>query len=235
MKKCILLMAALLLCTASLFAQRKTLTPYEYGHRWYFAFQGGPLYFGSDYCSQLFKEGRAGELFSIGAGVALGYNITDAHEIRLFGNYSRKTGVCEPFEDPDADPKAPKIPTYTYKFRSFHVFADHLLNYNALAENNVPFTAKTYAGLGFAYTYDFTEPLHPEVWVTDPNLVPGFHFGFLLEYDFKDGFGFYSDMGLAFFLDRYNGREFISFPLDMEVGLQLGIIYHFPLSEKRRR
>ena len=230
MRKCVTLAAALLLGTVSLFAQTR-LTPYEYGQRWFFAFQGGPLYFNSDYCTRLSKAGRTLELFSIGAGVALGYNISDAHAIRFMGNYSRKTGVCEAFVFEDIEP----APIYTYKFRSLNFFADHVLNYNALAENFMPFTAKTYAGLGLAYTFDFTEPGHPEVWLTDPNLVPGLHFGFLLEYDFKDGFGLYTDLGLAFYFDRYNGRERIGFPLDMEIYLQMGLIYNFPLKNKVKR
>ena len=233
MKKCILLTAALLLCTASLFAQTKPLTPYEYGHRWYFSFQGGGLIFNSDYCSRLFKEGRGHELVSFGAGVALGYNFSDAHGIRVFGNYSRKTGVCEAFEDPDADPKAAPIPTYTYRFSSTQLFVDYVLNYNALAENDNPFTAKSYIGPGFAYTFDFTDPGHPEVWLYDPNLVPCMNMGFIFEYDFKDAFGFFVDLGLSFYAERYNGRVSMGFPVDMESSLQVGLIYNFPLSKNR--
>ena len=232
MRKCILLAAAMLFSAVSLFAQ---LTPYEYGHRWYFAFQGGPVYFNSDYCSRLGPEGRYGELFTIGAGAALGYNFDDARAIRVMAHYGRKTGVCEPFEFVNADPTEDPFPAYTYKFRSINVFADYVVNYNALAEYNMCFSAKNYIGLGVGYTFDFTDPKHPEVLLTDPNLVPGFHFGFLVEYDFKDGFGFYTDLGIAFYFDRYNGRPLIGFPLDMDVIAQLGIIYHIPLTKKTRR
>lgn len=235
MRKCIMLAATLLLCAVPLFAQRTPLTPYEYGHRWYFVFQGGPLYFSSEYNGNLIAEGRIGELFSVGAGLGMGYNITDAHEIRFIGNYSRKTAVCEPYI-PDVDDLSDvSVTTYTYKFRTINFFADYLLNYNALAENFVPFTAKIYGGLGFGYSYDFTEPGNPEVWVRDPNLVPGLNLGFILEYDFKDGFGLYSDLGAAVYYDRYNGIAPIGFPLDLEAYLQVGLIYHFPLKKTGRR
>lgn len=234
MRKCLLLLAALLLYIVPSFSQNKPLTPYEYGHRWYFAFQGGPLFFSSDYAGNLFKERRARELFSGGMGLALGYNITNEHEIRFMGNYSRKTGVCEPFDLEDIDPAAPAIPTFTYKFRSLNLFVDYILNYNALAENFVPFTGKIYTGIGASYTFDFTDPGHPEVWLTDPNLVPGFHFGIIAEYDFKDGFGLYTDMGAAFYFERYNGQPPVGFPMDFEALIQFGLIYHFPLKTNRR-
>lgn len=232
MRKCVLLAAALFFSFVPLFAQ---LTPYEFGHRWYFAFQGGVLYFNSDYCSQLPKEGRLPELFSLTAGAALGYNISDAHAIRVVCDYGRKTGVCEPFEFVNADVGDDPIPTYTYKFRSLNAFIDHVVNYNALAEYFSPFCVKSYVGAGVGYTFDFTEPKHPEVLVTDPNLVPAVHLGFIMEYDFRGGFGFYSDFGLAFYTDRYNGRERIGFPLDMDISAKLGMIYHFPLGKKTRR
>ena len=232
MRKFILLAAALLFSAVSLFAQ---LTPYEYGHRWYFAFQGGPLYFNSDYCSRLSKEGRYGELFTVGAGVAVGYNFDDAHAIRVIGDYARKTGVCEEFVFVNADPTDDPIPAYTYKFRSINLFADYVVNYNAMAEYNTPFNAKSYFGLGVGYSFDFTDPKHPEVILTDPNLVPAFHLGLILEYDFKDSFGLFADLGTAFYFDRYNGRERIGFPLDMDVRFHLGLIYHFPLSKNKRR
>lgn len=231
MRKCFLLIAALLCFCVSTFAQRNPLTPYEFGQRWYFAFQGGPLYFNSDYCSRLSKEGRYIELFTIGTGVAVGYNFDAAHAIRLMGKYARKTGVCEEFVFANASPGDDPIPAYTYKFRSVQLFADYVVNFNALAEYNMPFSAKSYVGLGAGFTYDFTDPKHPEVWLTDPNLVPALNFGFLVEYDFRDSFGFYFDLGVAFYTDRYNGRERIGFPLDMDVYAQLGLIYHLPMKK----
>lgn len=231
MRKCFLLMAALLLSAVSLSAQ---LTPYEYGHRWYFAFQGGPVYFNSDYSNTL-PNSRLLELFSIDAAVALGYNLTDAHELRFSGSYGLRTGVCEDFYRDDYYDDGEDVPIYTYRFHSTRLSADYVLNMNALAEYNIAFSTKLYAGLGAALTYDFTEPEHPEVWVSDPNLTAAIRVGYILEYDFKDGFGLYFDNGLAFFPDRYNGREVIGFPADMEIHAHLGLIYHFPLNKKHRR
>lgn len=235
MRKCVLLAAALLLSAVSLFAQKSPLTPYEYGHRWYFMFQGGPLYFNSDYCSNMWAEGRVDELLTFSTGLALGYNFDDANAIQVMANYARKTGVCEPFESDLFNSTTETIPTYTYKFRSVQCFVDYVINFNALAEYFMSFSAKCYAGLGAAYTFDFTEPEHPEVWVTDPNLVPALNFGFIVEYDFKDGFGFFLDLGLAFYTDRYNGREPISFPLEMDDSVQIGLIYHIPFKAGSRR
>ena len=57
--------------------------------------------------------------------------------------------------------------------------------------------------------------------------------GFIFEYDFKDAFGFFVDLGLSFYAERYNGRVSMGFPVDMESSLQVGLIYHFPLSKNR--
>ena len=225
-------MVALLLGGTSLFAQ---LTPYEYGHRWYFSVQGGSVMFTGDHSGSLYKFGSVHKMFSAGGSAALGYNITDAHEIRFAAVYGRRNDVCEPFtfEDPVTGDKETTI--YTYSFRTAQLFADYVLNFNALAEYNVALTPRAYFGLGAAVTYDFSDPGHPEVWLSDPNLVPGYRMGAILEYDFPSGFGFFGDLGIAFYLDRFNGRQLTGMPVDIDLALQFGMIYHFQLAKNARR
>ena len=232
MRKLLTFLAALVAGTTALFAQ---LTPYEYGHRWYIAVQGGAVYFNSDYSYLLKNRGMILDQFSLVGSAALGYNINDGHEIRLMGSYSKKTSVCEPFIDEAIEYDVnEEPPIYPYTFRSVLVYIDHVLNYNGLAEYNIAFNPKTYFGLGAAYTFDFSDPGHPEVWLYERNLVPAVHFGAILEYDFPSGFGLYADLGVALFWDRYNGFDRVGFPMDLEVGPRVGMIYHFQRPKKAR-
>jgi len=224
-------MAALLLGASSLFAQ---MTPYEYGHRWNISVQGGSVLFTGDYSSQLLKQWAFHKMISTGGSMSLGYNVTDAHEVRLTAVYGRRKDVCEPFVFTDPETKEIETTTYTYNFRTAQLFVDYVLNYNALAEYNIALNPKSYYGLGAAMSYDFSEPGHPEVWLSDPNLVPAVRLGFILEYDLPSGLGFLADFGASLYWDRFNGRPRISFPVDMDLILQFGMIYHFQRPAKYR-
>lgn len=231
MRKLATLTAALVLCCTSLFGQ---ITPYEYGKRWNIYLQGGAVYFNSDYSDIFSKRGKLLTPTTLNGALAVGYNISDGHEVRVMASYGRRISICPNYQDNftvyDKDGNAP---LYTYSFGAAQLFVDHVLNYNGLAEYNIPLAPKTYGGVGAACSFDFTDPGQPEVWLYPVNIVPAFHFGMILEYDFPFGLGVYTDVGLAFFFDRYNGMDVINFPLDMEVGVQFGLVYHFPRAKKR--
>ena len=71
---------------------------------------------------------------------------------------------------------------------------------------------------------------HPLQALSNNNVVPGVRLGAIFEYDCKSGFGWFLDLGAEAFLDRYDGQIPMNFPLDINVKLSLGIIYHFPLA-----
>ena len=83
--------------------------------------------------------------------------------------------------------------------------------------------------VGGAFTHGFTEVEHPLQELSNNNIVPGFRLGAIFEYDYKSGFGWFFDLGAEAFLDRYDGQMPMTFPLDINAKLSLGIIYHFPL------
>ena len=229
MRKLATLIIALLWGSVALFAQ---LTPYEYGHRWYASFQAGAVYLSSDYSFIFSDRGAPLKALSPAGNITVGYNITDAHEIRIMIGFGLCNSVCPTFEDGFTSDDG-NAPLYEYSYKNVQLFVDHILNYNALAEYNIPFSPKTYVGVGAACSFGFSDPGHPEIWLYPVNFVPAFHFGALLQYDFPSGVGVYFDGGCALFTDRFNGQDMINFPLDLELVLQFGVVYHFPRTGKR--
>jgi len=221
MRKTLLLLAALFMVATTTFAQH---TPYEYHKRWYFSAQMGPSYFVGDYTFVYHKEKRTLEPLVPAAGLALGYNMTDADELRFLFMYNKNRSTCVSLVDA----------LYPHTFRSVSFYADFVRSFNALGEYFTSFNPKMYVGLGCAYTFDFTDPHHPERVLTDPNFVPGFNFGGILEYDFRSGLGVYLDLGLMYTLDPGDGQGWVSFPLDMDVALSVGLVYHFQRSKNKR-
>lgn len=222
MRKLALVLALLLLGATALPAQVDT--PYKYGKRWNIALFGGPAVFASDYTTLLIDHYQSGELFSLMGGAWLGYNITSGHQIRFMANYSRKSGAL-PLS----------YGYYPYSFRTTQVYGDYMLNFNGLGEDYWPFSPQLYVGVGVAGSYDFrTSWLDEErdALLTRLNIVPTFHYGVVLEYDFRNGLGLFLDVSMAYYLDTYNGLGYIDFPLDYEIDAAFGLIYHFKTNKK---
>ena len=219
MRKTLLLFVTLLLGTTSLFAQR---TPYEYHNRWYFSMQGGPTFFNGDYSFVYFKKGLGIQTFSPFGSVALGYNITDADELRFKASYARHNAMLVTYEDD----------YYAYSFRKASLFADYVLSFNALGEYYTALNPKFFVGLGLASGFDFND--YDELPGVFPylTLMPALNFGMLLEYDFPSGFGFVSDLDFHFYLDPFDGQGWNGFPLDIGVELSFGIVYRFKRSKR---
>lgn len=210
-----MLVAALFLGAATLFAQ---LTPYEYAKRWYVSLQGGMVYFNGDW-TYVFRE-YPGEWLTPAMpafGASVGYGIANGHELRLTASYGKKKASCISYD----------YKLYPYSFHSVSLVADYVLAFMALEENYVPFSPKMYVGPGVAYTFGFTDPHHPKRTVSGPNWVGCAHFGAIFEYNFPFGLGLFTDVGLMFLGDPYDGQGWYNFRLDMEVGLQMGVVYHF--------
>lgn len=222
-RKIALLSAAMLLATVT-FAARPhpdRYSPYQNGYRWYFSFQGGPVVLLADNMETLGENGQGWDILRWHAALSFGYNFTDAWDLRISGSYGYNAGAMLPYGG-----------FYPYHYFAAHLFADMVLNYNALAERNVPFDFKTYAGLGAAFTHGFTQVEHPFQELSPYNLVPGFRIGAILEYDYRSGFGWFVDLGMEAFYDRYDGQIPMGSPLDLMFKLSLGVIYHFPLKTR---
>ena len=217
-RKIILLLVAFLLAVPGNCAKprMKAMSPYQYGHRWYISTQIGPQFLPAENVNSYSKNGQVWKLFSPFAGVALGYNINDVWDLRVAGTYGHHVGAC-----------APTNGFYPYSFKVADAFLDATVNGNAMGENYSRGCFKTYMGVGAAYTFGFSKVDHPYQVVEGPNLVPGFRFGIIMEYDSPGGFGWFVDMGLEFFGDWYNGLEPYKIPFDMNMKLSFGLIYHF--------
>ena len=210
-----MLVPLLLLGAASLHAQ---LTPYEYGKRWYVSLQGGPVYFNGDW-SYVFREKQGEWLTPVMPvwGAAAGYSVANGHEFRLAAYYGKKKATCISYN----------YELYPYTFQSVSVFTDYVLAFMSLEENFCPFSPKLYVGPGVSYTFDFSDPHHPKRVVNGPNWAGGLNLGTILEYNFPSGFGLFTDIGITYWADPYDGQGWYNFKLDMDVGVQLGVVYHF--------
>ena len=221
-RKIVLLLAALLLSTTALMARSlpDRYSPYQYSHRWFMSLQAGPALFVAENMNSYSAYGKAFDSISWHAALSFGYNFNDAWALRIAGVYGYNAGALSPREQ-----------LYPYRFHAAHVFADMILDYNALAEYNVPFNFKTYAGLGAAYTFGFSKTDHPYIVPDSPNFSPAVRLGAIIEYDYKGGFGWFMDLGAEGYSDWYNGLEPAGFPFEVAFKLSLGIIYHFPLAK----
>lgn len=220
MRKITLVVAALLLTMITVAAspRLKPYSPYQYGHRWYFSLQAGPMISVGEFSSAFAQNDRPWDIFSWHGALSIGYNFNDAWDLRISGSYSYNPGCLNPYGG-----------FYPYHFQAAHLFADAVINPNGLAELNIPFSPKFYLGLGAAYTHSFTEVDHPFQTLSPQNIVPGVRLGGIAEWDSPSGFGWFIDLGAEAFYDWYNGQAPEGFILDLEFKLSLGIIYHFPL------
>lgn len=215
MRKFALLLALLLLGASTLKAQVNS--PYKYGGRLNFVLMGGCSVYDSDFSEEFLYHHMTESFFSFLEEVAVGYNFTDAHEGRLILTSSRKPSLLPP-----------EYGFRPYTFRSVSAFFDYLLNFEAVGEFYGPFSPKMYIGAGASYSDWFRLSWMDDEFDVDlrtRNLVPAFHLGTVLEYNFKNGIGFVFDFGLSYYLDRHNGLFFYSFPLDFELGAALGMIF----------
>lgn len=217
-RKIFLLLIAFLLTVTGLCAKPrpKPMSPYQYGRRWYISAQVGPQFLPAENVASYWSYGHGWKLVSPSAGVALGYNFTDAVDLRVAGNYGFHVSACKPYNG-----------FFPYSFKAASLFTDLSLCYNALGENYLKASFKNYLGLGLAYTYGFTAVDHPYQVVESPNLVPALRFGGIWEFDSPGGFGWFIDLGIEFFGDWYNGQQPVGFPVDANLKLSFGLIYHF--------
>lgn len=233
----VLFVFAVIGCTA--LSAQPILTPYQYRHRFFVSAEGGASLFVCDYANVFGNHGRGGDLFSPYGELALGYYFTDAHEIRVSLGYNMKKAVLPPYEG-----------FFPYKFHSVNFFADYVLNFYPMEELNIPLNPQIYVGLGAGYSFGFSEP---EYHLNDPdkqnldevkallpkpypqNLTPAVRLGFILEYDFPNNLGLVLDCGAMFFGDRYSGQDPLDFPVDIQVNVMMGVVYHLGHSKIVKR
>ncbi|MBQ4390384.1 MAG: hypothetical protein II824_10550 [Bacteroidales bacterium] len=215
MRRLVIAFIAFSLSISPLSAQRHR-TPFEYGHTVAVSLQGGPLVFVGEYTKAFKQNKEFWRVFAPHAELALSYFISDGRSIRTSLSYSKKSSVLSMDDG-----------YYPYTFNAAHLFVDYVVDFYRLGEYYVNFSPMLYVGAGVAHSFGFSDSGHPDPPITTSNWVPGFRIGGILEYDFKSGFGFFGDLGLEFLLDHYNGLKADTFPIDLNIRLGLGVIYHF--------
>lgn len=218
-RKIVLLAAALLTASVCLAGtpRRSPNSPYQYGKRFYIALQGGAMTTLSENASSYSANDRTWDRAGLHGQLSIGYSFTDAFDIRISGSYNRPAGALSPWAG-----------FYPYRYNAYHLFADVAWDFNSMAEFYTSFSPKVYVGVGAAYTAGFDAPEHPTQVIQEPNLVPGFRFGSILEFDGRSGLGWFVDLGFEFFTDWYDGQDPSGFPFDIDPKLSIGIIYHIP-------
>ena len=228
MRKIAVCLATLLLGASSLFAQ----SPYDYAGRFYFSVQGGLAGTLSENVFSYTDNGKTMDLIKPQGSAAIGYDFNSYFGIRISGAYAQHAGGSNVYDT------TPKKDIWPFTYESVSAFADGVLNLSGLAENFGPFNPKLYAGIGGAYTYNFTNPNHPFQNPVNGNLVIGFRVGAIAEVDFRSGLGLFADLGLEAYDDWHSGirpsesdqqkyRGYAGFPFDLVGRLSLGVIYHF--------
>ena len=227
MRKTLICIAALLIGAASVFAQNKEA--YDYTGRFNVSVQGGMSYSLSENHFGYYDNHRVKDLFNLQGSVSLGYDFSPAFGLRLNVNYGKNSAACNIRETADHVFRP-------YDFSNIDFFADAMLNLFGMTEETGPFAIKLYAGLGWAYTFGFSDPEHPWQDLHQTNGSLGMRLGGIFEYDFKSGFGIFVDVSGAAYTD--NGLEpenedqeafngYAGFPFDLKAQLSLGVIYHF--------
>lgn len=229
MRKTLICIAALLIGATSGFAQNKAA--YDYTGRFNVSVQGGMSYSLSENHFGYYDNHKVKDLFNLQGSVSLGYDFSPAFGLRLNVNYGKNSAACNIRETADHVFRP-------YDFSNIDFFADAMLNLFGMTEETGPFAIKLYAGLGWAYTFGFSDPEHPWQDLHQTNGSLGMRLGGIFEYDFKSGFGIFADVSGAAYTDRYNGLEpenedqeafngYAGFPFDLKAQLSLGVIYHF--------
>ncbi|MBR5176819.1 MAG: hypothetical protein IKW89_12965 [Bacteroidales bacterium] len=229
-KQSVCIWAALLSGAAALSAQNTVPAPSQ-ARQVFVSLQGGPVLDIYENAFSYRENGRTLDLFTLQGAFSIGYEINDVYGLRLQAGIGKDAGACNVRQTSGGG-------FYPYSFRHVAIFADVLLNLNGLAGKITAFRPKLYAGVGGAHTYGFSDAKHPWQKVNGKNTIPGFRGGFIAEYSFPSGLGFFADLGGEAYHDMYNGlmptkeeqknyEGYGGFPLDLRAALNFGIVYHF--------
>ena len=231
MKKIICILLPLVFGSMGAFAQSGAP---ELAGRAYFAIQGGPVLNIYENVFTYSENGRLGGLFTMDGAASFGCDFTELYGARVQLGFGSDAGAANSRETSDQG-------FYPYSFRHVNLFADVTLNLapGAYSGRATYFRPKMYAGVGYAYTFHFSDPGHPWQNINSGNSAFGFRGGLICEYTFPAGFGMYVDLGGEAYTDNYNGlapseedKELVKngypgFPLDLRGKLALGLVLHF--------
>lgn len=230
MKKIICILLPLVLGSMGAFAQSGAP---ELAGRTYFAIQGGPVFNLYENAFTYRDNGRFGDLFTSEVAALFGCDFNEVYGARVQLGYGSDAGAANVLQTAGGG-------FYPYTFRHLNLFGDATLNLAALANKGKAtyFRPKLYAGIGYAYTFHFSDSGHPWQTIYNSNSSFGFRGGFIGEFTFPAGFGIYVDMGGEAYTDLYNGLQptaqdqegfvgYAGFPLDLRAKIDLGLVLHF--------
>lgn len=236
MKKTILALATLLCCFSSAFAQYDARYSEEVPVKTYFiSIYGGPIFSINENGAQYFKNDKAADLIDwTHGGIAVGKNFSNRYGGRLAVEFSKDHSAANSEQTAGHG-------FYPYTFSDGSLFADWIINGGNVS---VPkdFNWRPYFGVGAAYSFGFSDAMHPWQKITPTNFCLAFRYGIILEYIFNEKLGIYLDGTHEWYSDNFNGlcpREqgnamwkfnlgsHEGFPFDMKLCANFGIALHF--------
>jgi len=228
MKKLLVSLLALLLVAGPTFAQSHE--PYDFSGRWYVGLYGGAHYNVYENYFAYGENDKGWNLITAQGGIAAGYEYNKIWSFRATLEISKNAGAMNIRETHDGIFRP-------YTFKAVDFFADAIVNIMGVADDLGKWSPKIYGGVGFGYSFGFTDPQHPWQTLTTGNFAPGFRLGGILQYDFRSDMGVYLDVNGSAFADHYNGlkpakseqpeKGYAGFPLDVKGNVSLGIVYRF--------
>ena len=231
MRKLFLTVMMFAASAAMLFAQTEPISAVSLGSQggekgFFIALQGGALVSANENTWTYGDNHETEELFSLQAGLALGYTFSPKWAARVMVEYGKNASGGNTDQ---AHPFGPNTPHYyPYEFKSLSIFADAIFTIPAPTFKWIP---KVYAGIGGAHTYGFADTMYgtQEQYAWHPwqehgwsHHVPAFRLGFIPQYDLNDKVSIYADFCGEFYGDNFNGLKG-GISMDFRGMLSLGV------------
>lgn len=229
MKKSLFVTAIMASLSLGLFAQSGS--DYNYSGRVSVSAGGGVSFLFSENVYTYKDAGKIGHLARPRGFVAVGYDFNEIVGLRCALGYGQNASAM------NVERKGTKK-FMPYYFNDATFYADAVLNLNGLNKIRRGFAPKVYAGLGAAYSHQFSKVNQKRYSVNTTNFTMGWRVGFIAEYNFSNGWGLFADLCGEGLLDNFNGVEpkdkivkgrkgYPGFPFDMRGTLSAGLVFHF--------
>ena len=218
MKKSLFITAIMASLSLSLFAQSGS--EYNYSGRVSVSAGGGVSYLLSENVRTYRDAKKISHLARPKGFVAVGYDFNEIIGLRCALSYGQNASAMNVKRK-----NTKKFMPYYFNDAAF--YADAVLNINGLCKVRRGFAPKVYAGLGAAYSHQFSKVNQKRYKVNTTNFAMGGRLGFIAEYNFSSGWGLFADLCGETLLDNFNGKVYAGFPFDLRGSLSGGLIFHF--------
>lgn len=222
MKKTMLLIAAVLFCSAAVVSAQNEQTTKDNtkdnNKGVFISTTWGIVASENENCWSYFSEGQWRMLFSGGGDFQIGYSFNPHIAARLEAGFARNFSGGN-IKETSAGIFRP------YTFQSITAFGDFMYTFG---DEDWAVKPRAFAGIGLGHGYNPTDNghpwQHPEAYF--PTNALGGRIGIMAEHIRPYGVGVFVQLAQEFYGDKFNGLD-AGFPLDLRTTLKLGISYHF--------